>query len=89
MEPTRTTHIPMRHISQIEFHTQENNLVKMSLLAYDGEVITALNHMEEETNKHTLDMTLDERIYAVKVAVNDDKVVSMEFLLVKDSSNSQ
>ena len=90
IEPFRPVQIPDRHISQLEFFTDKEDdsiLKSLELLDYESEVIAAFNYTEEEKNKRTLDIGLGERIYAVKVASKDDKVISMHFLLVKDTEN--
>ena len=49
------------------------------------DVITALNYAPDYKAQLTLDLNAGERIYAVKVAVNEDSVVSMGFLIAKDT----
>ena len=63
--------------------------MSVGVLSYEGEVITALNYMEEGERQETIDMRPGERIYAVEVAVNEDQVVKMAFLIAKDTMKAK
>ena len=71
------------------FSVSKDKLLALKLLSKDDSIISALiseenSEVMKNVEKRVLYLTEMERIYAVKTAVDDNRVLSMSFLLCRD-----